>query len=79
MKRLKHKKLPVLSIGDETDPSDCHQISIDELERKFLTNSTKGITQNDAETRLMTDGPNQFSKSHSTPMWKLFLESFFSK
>ena len=81
MKRMKQKRLSnTLSTGaDENDKTDYHQLSIVELEREFLTDCNRGLSHADAETRLSADGPNQFSKSYSTPLWKIFIESFFSK
>lgn len=49
-----------------------HKISIEEFEVKFKTNVKLGLTNEEAEAKLLADGPNKLSEKKGTH-WSILL------
>jgi len=66
-------------------PIDEHKLSLKELAERFDTpinfdspKDSKGLTSQEAKTRLEKYGPNQLTPAKVTPMWVKFLMQFIS-
>lgn len=52
-----------------------HKISMEALQKKYSTNTHKGITNEHAAEVLLRDGPNKLTEKKKVSMWvKLFHE-----
>ncbi|RZC27665.1 sodium/potassium-transporting ATPase subunit alpha-like [Asbolus verrucosus] len=56
---------------------DDHQISTFELEERYNTNITSGLTQEEAEERLLKDGPNRLAEPAVRSKWLLLVDFLF--
>uniref|UniRef100_A0A914P1Z9 Na(+)/K(+)-exchanging ATPase n=1 Tax=Panagrolaimus davidi TaxID=227884 RepID=A0A914P1Z9_9BILA len=56
---------------------DEHQISIEELMKRYGSDIHKGLKTNEAEKKLALDGPNQLSPPKTTPKWLKFCKNLF--
>lgn len=48
--------------------------NVETVEKDLQTSIAKGLTDEEAETRLERYGPNELEKEAATPFWKLVLE-----
>lgn len=59
---------------------DEHQLSVEELEKKYGTNVKEGLSDDKAKELLEKNGPNKLSPPPATPWYvKLFMEVFGGK
>lgn len=56
---------------------DDHKISLEELQRKYSTDMTRGLTNTKAAEVLARDGPNALTPPPTTPEWVKFCKQLF--
>uniref|UniRef100_UPI00358F61B2 sodium/potassium-transporting ATPase subunit alpha-3 n=1 Tax=Myxine glutinosa TaxID=7769 RepID=UPI00358F61B2 len=56
---------------------DDHRISMEELQRKYSTDTTRGLTNTKAAEVLARDGPNALTPPPTTPEWVKFCKQLF--
>ncbi|XP_064413492.1 sodium/potassium-transporting ATPase subunit alpha-1 isoform X2 [Latimeria chalumnae] len=56
---------------------DDHKLSLDEIQRKYGTDLTRGLTTNRAAEILARDGPNALTPPPTTPEWVKFCRQLF--
>uniref|UniRef100_A0A914YQP8 Na(+)/K(+)-exchanging ATPase n=1 Tax=Panagrolaimus superbus TaxID=310955 RepID=A0A914YQP8_9BILA len=56
---------------------DEHQISIEELMKRYDTDINNGLTSAEAEKKLNRDGPNCLTPPKTTPKWIKFCKNLF--
>uniref|UniRef100_A0ACB8FS62 Potassium-transporting ATPase alpha chain 1 n=1 Tax=Sphaerodactylus townsendi TaxID=933632 RepID=A0ACB8FS62_9SAUR len=70
-KKGEKKKEKLESMKKEVDVDD-HELSVEELEMKYRTSTTKGLTSATAEEVLLRDGPNELKPPKGTPEYVKF-------
>jgi Ca2+-transporting ATPase len=66
----------LLQRSRETVLSDYASKDIDALLLELHTNGATGLTEDEAQKRLLEHGPNELEKKPPTPLWRMFLEQF---
>ena len=56
---------------------DVHKVAIDELYKRWSTNSVTGLNASQAKTNYEKFGPNALTPPPSTPEWIKFLQALF--
>merc|ERR1712115_142588 len=57
---------------------DVHKVSVDELCKRFGTNITNGLTDDQAKAGLLKHGNNELTPPPTTPEWVKFCKCLFS-
>merc|ERR1712172_227845 len=57
---------------------DVHKVSVDELCKRFKTDVTRGLTDNQAKKNFAEYGPNALTPPPTTPEWVKFCQNLFS-
>ncbi|HLP42488.1 MAG TPA: HAD-IC family P-type ATPase, partial [Fibrobacteria bacterium] len=70
--------MPILHTDTRTSPADWHAKPIEDVLARVGVASLAGLTEAEAGSRLMADGPNLLRESESIRPWKLFLAQFSS-
>jgi len=65
------------SLKQELDV-DVHKVSVDELCKRFGTNITNGLTDDQAKAGLLKHGNNELTPPPTTPEWVKFCKCLFS-
>merc|ERR1719445_2389941 len=65
------------SLKQELDV-DVHKVSVDELCKRFGTNITNGLTDDQAKAGLLKHGNNELTPPPTTPEWVKFCQNLFS-
>eukprot|EP00736_Rhodelphis_marinus_P006743 Rmarinus@m.20064 len=55
---------------------DFHAVSVDDCLKHFKVSESKGLTSEEANTRLKEFGYNELEKEEPTPLWQLVLQQF---
>ena len=50
--------------------------TIRELEKELHTNSVNGLSEKEAQKRLLENGENELLQKHTDSIWKLFVNQF---
>jgi magnesium-transporting ATPase (P-type) len=61
-----------IQLAEKFQISTDHKIPIEEFEQKFSTNVKTGLSNEEAEARLLRDGPNKLSEKKGTH-WSILL------
>ncbi len=59
-----------------SDKPYWHTLSISALQQQLESDSNQGLTQAEAERRLIQYGPNQLQEVKGRPLWRMFVDQF---
>uniref|UniRef100_A0AAV2LC75 Sodium/potassium-transporting ATPase subunit alpha-1 n=1 Tax=Knipowitschia caucasica TaxID=637954 RepID=A0AAV2LC75_KNICA len=74
--KAKKKEKDMDELKKEVDMDD-HKLTLDELNRKYGTDLTNGLTNAKAAENLARDGPNALTPPPTTPEWVKFCKQMF--
>ncbi|XP_046886397.1 sodium/potassium-transporting ATPase subunit alpha-1-like [Hypomesus transpacificus] len=75
-KNGKKKEKDLDELKKEVDLDD-HKLTIDELQRKYNTDTNRGLSSSRAKEYLARDGPNALTPPITTPEWVKFCRQLF--
>eukprot|EP00050_Salpingoeca_kvevrii_P005855 m.286007 g.286007 ORF g.286007 m.286007 type:complete len:1103 (+) comp11497_c0_seq1:103-3411(+) len=71
------KEMNIENLAKEIDLDD-HKLTFAELERKYDTSVTQGLSSSRAAEYLARDGPNSLTPTKQIPEWKKFCRNLFT-